>query len=42
MTHELKIALAQLNPTVGGIAGNVALLRKARASAAGKGADLVL
>ncbi len=28
MTHELKIALAQLNPTVGDIAGNVALLRK--------------
>jgi NAD+ synthase len=42
MTHELKIALAQLNPTVGDIAGNVALLRKARATAAGKGADLVL
>ena len=42
MTHELKIALAQLNPTVGDIAGNVALLRKARTTAAGKGADLVL
>src|SRR5688572_8962 len=42
MTHELKIALAQLNPTVGDIAGNVALLRKARATAADKGADLVL
>jgi NAD+ synthase len=42
MTHELKIALAQLNPTVGDVAGNLALLRKARATAAGKGADLVL
>jgi NAD+ synthase len=42
MTHELKIALAQLNPTVGDVAGNVALLRKARATAAEKGADLVL
>jgi NAD+ synthase len=42
MTHELKIALAQLNPTVGDVAGNVALLRKARATAAGKGADLIL
>jgi len=42
MTHELKIALAQLNPTVGDVAGNVALLRRARATAASKGADLVL
>src|SRR5262245_11395891 len=42
MTHELKIALAQLNPTVGDVAGNAALLRKARATAAGKGADLIL
>jgi NAD+ synthase len=41
MTHELKIALAQLNPTVGDVAGNLALLRKARATAATKGADLV-
>jgi NAD+ synthase len=42
MTHELKIALAQLNPTVGDIGRNVALLREARAIAAEKGADLVL
>ncbi|HJT15487.1 MAG TPA: NAD+ synthase [Dongiaceae bacterium] len=42
MTHELKIALAQLNPTVGDVAGNLALLRQARAAAATKGADLVL
>ena len=41
MTHDLKIALAQLNPTVGDVAGNLAMLRKARATAAGKGADLV-
>jgi len=41
MTHELKIALAQLNPTVGDVAGNLALLRRARATAARKGADLV-
>jgi len=41
MTHELKIALAQLNPTVGDVAGNLALLRRARATAAKKGADLV-
>jgi hypothetical protein len=32
MTHDLKIALAQLNPTVGDVAGNLAMLRKARAS----------
>ncbi len=42
MTQELKIALAQLNPTVGDVAGNLALLRRARAIAAEKGADLVL
>ncbi|HEY3146170.1 MAG TPA: NAD+ synthase [Dongiaceae bacterium] len=41
MTHELKIALAQLNPTVGDVAGNLAMLRRARATAANKGADLV-
>ena len=41
MTHELKIALAQLNPTVGDVAGNLAMLRKARATAANKGADLM-
>jgi NAD+ synthase len=42
MTHELKIALAQINPTVGDIAGNLALLRSVRAAAAKGGADLVL
>ncbi|HEY1245421.1 MAG TPA: NAD+ synthase, partial [Hyphomicrobiaceae bacterium] len=46
MTHAiadtLRIALAQLNPVVGDIAGNAARLRKARAEAAAKGADLVV
>ncbi|MFP6746971.1 MAG: NAD+ synthase [Alphaproteobacteria bacterium] len=41
MTDKLKIALAQINPTVGDIAGNADLLRGARAEAAGLGADLV-
>jgi NAD+ synthase len=40
-TDRLRIALAQLNPTVGDIAGNVAGLRAARAEAKGAGADLV-
>jgi NAD+ synthase len=39
---ELTIALAQLNPTVGDIAGNAALVRKARDEAAAAGADLVV
>jgi NAD+ synthase len=39
---RLVIALAQINSTVGDIAGNVARLRKARAEAAGFGADLVM
>ncbi len=38
----LKIALAQLNPTLGDIAGNSAKLKAARAEAAKAGADLVL
>ena len=42
MTDRLGIALAQLNPTVGDIAGNTALLRRARARAATLGADLVI
>jgi len=40
MTDSLKIALAQINPTVGDIAGNVALIKAARAEA--KSADLVV
>jgi NAD+ synthase len=39
---ELRIAVAQLNPTVGDIAGNLAKARAARAEAAEQGADLVL
>ncbi|MBP6012506.1 MAG: NAD+ synthase [Alphaproteobacteria bacterium] len=42
MTASLKIALAQLNPTVGDVAGNLVKARKARAEAAAMGADLIL
>src|SRR5580704_6705115 len=41
-TSELKIALAQLNPTVGDVARNLAKARTARADAARQGADIVL
>ncbi|MGD9802844.1 MAG: NAD+ synthase [Hyphomicrobiaceae bacterium] len=40
--NTLKIALAQLNPVVGDIAGNVKLLEAARTDAAAQGADLVV
>ena len=39
MTDNFSIALAQLNPTVGDLAGNLARIRAARAEA--RGADLV-
>lgn len=42
MTDSLKVALAQLNPKVGDVAGNLAKVRAARAEAAKQGADLVL
>ncbi len=42
ITDTLRIATAQLNPTVGDIAGNVAKIRAARADAAEQGADLVV
>ncbi|HUN10788.1 MAG TPA: NAD+ synthase, partial [Rhabdaerophilum sp.] len=42
MTDKLRLALAQLNPVMGDIAGNLALARKARAEAAGQGADIVM
>jgi len=42
MTDRLKIALAQLNPTVGDTVGNAALVRDARARAAAEGCDLVV
>jgi NAD+ synthase len=40
--NHLRIALAQLNPTVGDIAGNVDKLKRAHAEAAREGADLVV
>jgi NAD+ synthase len=39
---SLAIALAQLNPTVGDLAGNAEKARQARAAAAAQGADLVV
>lgn len=42
MTDTLKIMLAQLNPTVGDLVGNVARAREARAMAAEAGADLLM
>jgi NAD+ synthase len=39
---RLAIALAQLNPTVGDVAGNTDKVRKARAQAKEQGADLVI
>jgi NAD+ synthase len=38
----LRLALAQLNPTVGDVAGNLALARAARAQAAAAGADVIV
>src|SRR6516225_9209303 len=42
MTQELAIALAQINPTVGDVEGNLARIRRARAQAAAQKADLVV
>jgi NAD+ synthase len=42
MINLLTISIAQLNPTVGDIAGNVARLRRAWTEAGGQGADLVV
>ncbi|WP_428644309.1 nitrilase-related carbon-nitrogen hydrolase, partial [Roseibium sp.] len=42
ITDRFRLAVAQLNPTVGDVAGNTDLVRKARTEAAEKGADLVL
>ncbi len=42
MTDTLKIALAQINPTVGDIDANLALIRRRRDEAAALGADLVV
>lgn len=42
MSESFVIAVAQINPTVGDIDGNIALIRAARSTAAAKGADLVV
>jgi NAD+ synthase len=42
MTDRLRIAMAQLNPIMGDLAGNLALVRQARADAAAAGADLIV
>jgi NAD+ synthase len=42
VTAELTIAIAQINPTVGDIPGNLARIRAARADAAAAGADLAV
>ena len=42
MTDSLKVGLAQLDPKVGDVAGNLAKVRAARAEAKAQGADLVL
>jgi NAD+ synthase len=42
MTDSLNIFLAQRNPTVGDITGNLAMIRDSRAMAAEAGADLVV
>ena len=42
MTNSLKVGLAQLNPKVGDVTGNLAKVRAARAEAASQGAELVL
>src|ERR1043165_9131830 len=39
---RLAIALAQLNPAVGDVAGNTEKVRVARKTAVGQGADLVI
>ena len=42
MTDQLNIAIAQLNPTLGDIAGNIERARTARRRAAERGADLIV
>src|SRR6202521_629888 len=42
MTDTFRIGMAQLNPVMGDIAGNIAKAGAARAEAARSGADLVL
>lgn len=40
--NTLRIAMAQVNPTVGDVRGNIALARRVRADAQRQGADLVV
>ena len=42
MADRLRVALAQLNPTVGDVEGNLAKVRAARETAGKQGADLVV
>ncbi|MEO9527432.1 NAD+ synthase [Roseibium sp.] len=42
ISDRFRLAVAQLNPTVGDVAGNAGLIREARREAAAQGADLVL
>ncbi|SIS98245.1 NAD+ synthase [Insolitispirillum peregrinum] len=42
MADRLKLTLAQLNPTVGDVAANAALVRQAYLHAAGRGSDVVV
>lgn len=42
ITDKMAVAIAQLNPTVGDVSGNLAKARAARGKAAENGADLVL
>ena len=42
MTDSVRIAVAQVNPTVGDVGGNAAAIRQHWRAAAGKGADLVV
>ena len=39
---RFRLAVAQLNPVLGDVTGNLELARRARAEAAGQGADLIL
>src|ERR1700753_1136587 len=41
-SDRLAIAIAQLNPIVGDVAGNAEMARRARAEAAAQGADLLV
>ncbi|MSO76998.1 MAG: NAD+ synthase [Alphaproteobacteria bacterium] len=42
MTDKLEIAIAQIDPTMGDVAGNLERIRRARAEAKALGADLVV